>query len=242
MLLKELPRKIIQLTSTMQEKERRWKRTGKARPESAVETIRNAFSKMPCEACGECCRGWTGIETFQFATNLNQISRMHKALQDSGIPPERFYEFLTTQNIEGSLFGELRLNASRSCKSLSGKLCRIYEERPELCRIFPLDVIRNAEFAVPAEIGTIYGRDEFEGCLSLRLKCTVLNDLYYREITHIRLTDVYGPDGEVHIPMIDSVLRSFLSSLGKSNDKVYSARLFSAVNGEETIDILPLVQ
>lgn len=82
--------------------------------------------RIDCQACANCCRRST------VRLNDRDISRLAKALR---LKESRVIEDYTTPSEDEGLI--LRRDDEHGCVFLDGRLCSIYEARPDICRDYP---------------------------------------------------------------------------------------------------------
>lgn len=86
-----------------------------------------------CTLCGKCCTR----EFNDHAFLLDADAEMVKSLDESALVPAPYYEFCD-RNGEFYVSGyAIRANMDGTCHFLENGRCKIYEQRPQICRIYP---------------------------------------------------------------------------------------------------------
>ena len=85
---------------------------------------RDVSARIDCRECANCCRELVP------ALGKKDVARLAATLQQT---PEQFSRAYLTKSPEP---GRLEMNR-KPCPLLEGKLCRLYDDRPEACRGYP---------------------------------------------------------------------------------------------------------
>lgn len=87
------------------------------------EIARSVSAEIDCTACANCCR------TMRIGLEPEDIARLADHL---GISAEQFESrYIADEGREGKELKQI------PCPFLDGRLCAVYEDRPEACREFP---------------------------------------------------------------------------------------------------------
>ncbi len=84
--------------------------------------------QIDCTTCGNCCK----VATTQVTER--DIERLAKHLR---ITTARFISDFTQPNTEEEGGLNLKWEAGKGCVFLDGKLCSVYEARPDICQRYP---------------------------------------------------------------------------------------------------------
>jgi Fe-S-cluster containining protein len=92
--------------------------------------------QIDCTTCANCCK----VATTQVSER--DVERLARYLR---IPPEKFLaEYTSESEEEGRI---LRRDPQTGCVFLDGRLCTVYEARPDICQRFPHLVRGNGSIA-----------------------------------------------------------------------------------------------
>lgn len=94
-----------------------------------------------CELCARCCTKEFNDHVFLLDSDLERI----RSVDPEAVTPAPYYEFCD-QNSRFYVSGyALKAKPDGSCFFLENKRCRIYENRPLICRVYPHMLHREAD-------------------------------------------------------------------------------------------------
>lgn len=109
-----------------------------------------------CELCARCCTREFNDHVFLLDPDLEQI----RAIDSDAVTPAPYYEFCD-QNGRFYVSGyALKTKPDGSCFFLENKRCRIYENRPSICRVYPHMLHRDADETGKVDWRQISGLNE----------------------------------------------------------------------------------
>jgi len=86
-----------------------------------------------CNLCGKCCTRDFNDHAFLLDTDAESI----KNLDETALVPAPYYEFCDQNGVFYVSGYAIRSNKDGTCHFLTDGRCRIYEHRPQICRIYP---------------------------------------------------------------------------------------------------------
>lgn len=109
-----------------------------------------------CELCARCCTKEFNDHVFLLDSDLERIG----SINPDAVTPAPYYEFCD-QNGRFYVSGyALKTKPDGSCFFLENKRCRIYENRPLICRVYPHMLHREADEAGKVDWRQISGLNE----------------------------------------------------------------------------------
>ncbi len=99
--------------------------------ERFLEIVKDVGFK--CNLCGKCCTREFNDHAFLLDDDAERISR----LDEAALMPAPYYEFCDQAGTFYVSGYAIRANHNGTCHFLEKGRCRIYEQRPRICRIYP---------------------------------------------------------------------------------------------------------
>lgn len=119
---------------TENERFRAWLRRRNFAEQTLKAVAQKVEDQIDCPSCGNCCR----VATTQVTDR--DVERLAKFI---GMRPK---EFLLDYTVETADEGRILKRDENGCVFLNGKLCSVYEARPNTCELFPHLVKGNGSF------------------------------------------------------------------------------------------------
>lgn len=112
--------------------------------------------EFKCELCARCCTKEFNDHVFLLNSDLERI----RSINPDAVTPAPYYEFCD-QNGRFYVSGyALKTKPDGSCFFLENRRCRIYENRPLICRVYPHMLHREADEAGKVDWRQISGLNE----------------------------------------------------------------------------------
>jgi uncharacterized protein len=96
-----------------------------------VEIIKEVGFK--CNLCGKCCTSDFNDHAFLLDDDAERLTR----LDEAALIPAPYYEFCDNAGTFYVSGYAIRARHNGTCHFLEGGRCRVYEQRPRICRIYP---------------------------------------------------------------------------------------------------------
>jgi Fe-S-cluster containining protein len=191
-----------------------------------------------CEFCARCCTKEFNDHVFLLDSDLSII----RNIDPDSITPAPYPEFCDQ---EGRFYVSgyaLKANPDGSCIFLENKRCKIYEDRPLICRVYPHMLHREADESGKVEWRQISGLNEHGSyhselenseCKAIAKETRAYEEAYLGQM--IDFLDVvlayFKKNGMKHVQRIyDHRMREFLKGECELEVFVYSANGFEKYN------------
>jgi Fe-S-cluster containining protein len=100
-------------------------------PEKFVAIVKEVG--FECDLCGKCCTRDFNDHAFLLDDDAERL----KDLDEAALIPAPYYEFCDRNGTFYVSGYAIRANHNGTCHFLEGGRCRIYKQRPRICRIYP---------------------------------------------------------------------------------------------------------
>jgi len=191
-----------------------------------------------CELCARCCTKEFNDHVFLLDSDLAII----KEIDPDAITPAPYPEFCDQEGrFYVSGYG-LKANPDGSCIFLENKRCKIYENRPLICRVYPHMLHREADESGNVdwrqisglnEHGSYHSELEDSECKTIAQETRAYEEAYLRQMIDFleAVQAHFKKNGLKHVQRIyDRRMREFLKGHSELEVLVYSGNGFEKCN------------
>lgn len=206
-------------------------------PDQEFEGIINELG-FKCELCARCCTKEFNDHVFLLDSDLVAV----RNINPDAVTPAPYPEFCD-QNGRFYVSGySLKMKPDGSCIFLENKRCKIYENRPLICRIYPHMLHREADESGKVDWRQISGLNEHGSyhtelddpeCRAIAQETRVYEEAYLRQMIDFleTLQAHFIKNGLKHVQRIyDRKMREFLKGNTELEVCVYSENGFEKCN------------
>lgn len=198
-----------------------------------------------CELCARCCTKEFNDHVFLLDSDLDGIRR----IDPSAIVPAPYPEFCDQKGRFYVSGYALKANPDGSCIFLENKRCKIYENRPLICRVYPHMLHREADEAGKVDWRQISGLNEHGSyhselndseCKEIAQETRTYEEAYLRQMIDFleAVQAHFKKNGLKHVQIIyDRIMREFLKDKCKLEIFVYSENGFEKRNLKSEIHL-----
>jgi Fe-S-cluster containining protein len=191
-----------------------------------------------CEFCARCCTKEFNDHVFLLDSDLAII----RSIDPDAITPAPYPEFCDQ---EGKFYVSgysLKANPDGSCIFLKNKRCKIYENRPLICRVYPHMLHREADESGNVdwrqisglnEHGSYHSELEDSECKTIAQETRAYEEAYLRQMINFleAVRAHFKRNGLKHVQRIyDRRMREFLKGHSELEVLVYSGNGFEKCN------------